>query len=135
MDSTLRLRNDLKEIARADRWLEDVCRERGVQESVLHDLRLGLDEAVSNVIRHGYGVDGSGEIQVRVDVEPGIVRIGVRDSAPAFNPLDYPEPELDIPIEERKRGGLGIFLYRRLMDRVDYSRQNGCNLLVLEKRT
>lgn len=135
MVSTLKLKNDLREVPRADGWLVRRCQARQIPDGTVHDLRLALDEVVSNVIRHGYGPGGSGEIQVIAEFAADRVRIEVRDAAKPFNPLSFPEPDLTIPIERRPRGGLGIFLVRKLMDRVDYFRENGCNRLVLERST
>ena len=98
-------------------------------------MRLALDEVVSNVIRHGYGPGGAGEIDVRAEFDDDRVRLEVCDAAKQFNPLLFPEPDLSIPIERRSRGGLGIFLVRKLMDRVDYFRENECNRVVLERST
>jgi len=131
----LKLKNDLREVPRADAWLIRRCQACAVPESTIHDLRLALDEIVSNVIRHGYGPDGAGEIEVTASFENDRVRIEVRDAAKPFNPLAFPEPNLSAPIEQRPRGGLGIFLVRKLMDRVDYTRDNGCNHVVLERST
>ena len=129
------LKNDLREVPRADKWLVRRCHEQDIPESSIHDLRLALDEVVSNVIRHGYGLNGAGEIEVQAEFAPDRVRIEVLDSARPFNPLAFPEPDLNVPIERRQRGGLGIFLVRKLMDRVAYFRENGCNRLVLERET
>jgi len=58
----------------------------------------------------------------------------VTDSAPAFDPLSLPDPELDGDIEDRKIGGLGIYLVRQVMDTISYRYENGKNILTLEKR-
>jgi anti-sigma regulatory factor (Ser/Thr protein kinase) len=60
--------------------------------------------------------------------------IQVTDSAPAFDPLSLPDPELDGDIEDRKIGGLGIYLVRQVMDTISYRYENGKNILTLEKR-
>jgi anti-sigma regulatory factor (Ser/Thr protein kinase) len=117
--SRLNLKNDLKEVPRADAWLLRECARREIPESSVHDLRLALDEIVSNVIRHGYAAGENGAIEILADFEADRVRLEVRDAAKPFNPLLVPEPDLNIPIERRSRGGLGIFLVRKLMDRVD----------------
>jgi anti-sigma regulatory factor (Ser/Thr protein kinase) len=46
----------------------------------------------------------------------------LRDDAPPFNPLRVPNPDLNAPLDKRKSGGLGIFLARKLTDRIIYRR-------------
>jgi anti-sigma regulatory factor (Ser/Thr protein kinase) len=67
-------------------------------------------------------------------LEHSVLRAEVEDEGPAFNPLEMALPDTRQPLEERSVGGLGIYLVRTLMDEVAYRRQNGSNLLVLEKK-
>ena len=136
MRARLRLRTDLAEVVRADAWLVKVCRDADVPQEIVQDLELALDETVSNVIRHGYGVGAPGEIEVAVEVGADRVGLEIRDRARPFNPLvEVPEPDLFARIEERPRGGLGVYLVRQVMDRVDYSYEKGENRLILERVT
>jgi sigma-B regulation protein RsbU (phosphoserine phosphatase) len=131
---TLRLGTDASEVSRADEWLSAFCREAGVSAEASDDLRLALEETLANVARHGYEDAGSGEIEVRVGLAGERVRLEVRDRARPFNPLEAAPPDLEPPLDERPIGGLGVHLLRRLMDRVDYTREEGENRLVLERR-
>jgi sigma-B regulation protein RsbU (phosphoserine phosphatase) len=131
---TLRLASDLSEIARADEWLELWCRETGIRGEPMEDLRLALEEIVANVVRHGYGEGQPGEIEIRVGLAGDTVRLEVRDHARPFNLLEAPGPDLEVPLDDRPSGGLGVHLVRRLMDRVDYAREEGENRLILERR-
>ena len=76
-----------------------------------------LDEIVLNVIRHGHDDQGEHEIHVRLRAGPDAVTIMVEDDGKPFNPLDAPPPNLDLPIEQRPIGGLGIFLVKSLDQR------------------
>lgn len=132
---SLRLRSELREVARADRWIHRLGTERGVPEDMLYDLRLALDEALSNIIRHGYGEGAPGAIVVEADISAAGARVTIRDRARPFNPLEVPEPDLSGGIQERAAGGLGVFLLRKVMDRVAYAREGDENRLVLERLT
>jgi sigma-B regulation protein RsbU (phosphoserine phosphatase) len=130
-ESRLSIEGRREELARGRAWLEAWCARQGVSAEAIEDLDLALDEVVANIIDHGYGAEGRGAISLRLVRAAGVVRLEVSDQAPAFNPLDAGEPE------ERCAdggGGLGIHLVRRLMDRVEYARENGENRLVLERR-
>jgi len=57
----------------------------------------------------------------------------VIDNGHPFDPTAAPEPDLSLPLERRRPGGLGIHLMRSMMDRVHYRRSDGSNILRLEK--
>lgn len=94
---------------------------------------LAVDEAVTNVIVHGYaGRDGAIDIDIERRGESVVVR--VRDAAPPFDPTQAPAPDLDAPLEERAPGGLGIYLMRRSVDEVVHRvLREGGNELALVK--
>lgn len=105
-----------------------------LSEDALHDVRLALEEVVVNVIHYAYDDAREHEIAVRMIVEGGVLILEVRDDGKPFNPLDVPPPNLDGPPEERRLGGLGIFLARRFMDSLEYARIGGENVLTMRKR-
>ncbi len=119
-----------EELVRARAWLEGWCASQGVDAQVVHDLDLALDEVVANVVHHGYGSPGGGRIGLRLGLVGDVVRLEVRDRAAAFNPLDAEGPGAR---SAEGGGGLGVHLVRQLMDRVEYTCENGENRLVLER--
>jgi anti-sigma regulatory factor (Ser/Thr protein kinase) len=62
------------------------------------------------------------------------VKIAIRDSAPAFNPLTIPPPDITADLADRVAGGMGIFLIRKVMDGVSYEYVEGQNVLTMEKK-
>ena len=66
-------------------------------------------------------------------MQPGEVKAEVEDDGQPFNPLEAPEADTTKPLEERTIGGLGIHLARKLIDGLEYQRQEGKNLLLLKK--
>jgi sigma-B regulation protein RsbU (phosphoserine phosphatase) len=119
------------ELPRGRAWMEAWCASQGVGADAVQDLDLALDEVVANIIDHGYGSEAPGRISLRLLRQDDVVRLEVSDRAPAFNPLDSGEPAAR---SADGGGGLGIHLVRKLMDRVEYARENGENRLVLERR-
>lgn len=122
------------EAARAGEWLRERCAEMSVTEEVVHDLDLALDEVLGNILRHGYGPGVPGEIHLVLEFDRETIRLEVRDRARPFNPLDVPEPDLDVDLEDRPVGGLGVHILRRVMDRVEYAREAGENRMTLERK-
>lgn len=129
----LTIRSDLGEIARVSSLLEELMAGQGFMADEILDTQLAVEEAITNIIVHGYR-GGTGEIVIRCRATEEQVEVRVEDTAPAFDPLSLPEPDLTAAVEDRKIGGLGVFLIRQVMDGIAYRRENGKNILVLEKR-
>jgi len=91
----------------------------GVNESALDDLRLAVDEAVTNVVIHGYEeTDGIVEIHMQADGDTVVIRI--RDRAATFDPSQVKAPQLDTALKDRPFGGMGIFLIRKMTDEAEF---------------
>jgi serine phosphatase RsbU (regulator of sigma subunit)/ABC-type amino acid transport substrate-binding protein len=128
----LHLRSALTEIDRLAEEVARVGREHALPEELVSDLRLALEEAVSNVIRHGYGGRDDGEIRVGFRVTPEAITATVEDDAPPFDPREWPDPPL--PPEGADVHGAGVYLIKRMMDEVDYRHRGSRNVLTLTKR-
>jgi serine/threonine-protein kinase RsbW len=115
-------------------WVEACCGAGGLADHVSLRIALALEEAVTNVISHAFaGVAPPHRIKVRLDITPELFAAEVIDNGRPFDPLTVPAPDLSLPFEERPPGGLGIYLIRSMMDRIQYRRSDGNNLLRLEK--
>ena len=94
-----------------------------------------VDEASTNVVKHAYGGRG-GFFQISCELNGADIIITIRDHGAKFDPGSVPLPEVDSALEERKAGGLGIYMMKKMMDRVDYGYSEGeGNRLLLVKRT
>jgi serine/threonine-protein kinase RsbW len=113
--------------------LRHFCLTGGLTEDAVADLRLVVEEAVSNTIRHGYDDDRPHEIRVRVTLDRGAWTLEIEDDGRAFNPLAAPLPDVTLPVEEKPIGGLGILLLRSMTDAQEYRRAAGKNVLTLRR--
>lgn len=134
---TITLKNDLAELERMSAVVEEFGRRHRLAPTALFDLHLALDEVLTNVVSYGYDDTRQHEIVVRlalpsVDGTPRI-EVEVEDDGRPFNPLEAAAPDVNAPVEERPIGGLGIYLVRRVMDDLEYRRQQGKNVLVMRK--
>lgn len=77
-----------------------------------------------------YAYQNVGYVDVMVDTKNGF-SITFRDKGVPYNPLTRKMPNTSMPVQERKIGGLGVFIVKRYMRRVTYRRQNGCNVLTM----
>jgi anti-sigma regulatory factor (Ser/Thr protein kinase) len=130
----LRLTNDLAELPRLARAVDEFCGRHGLAPAIAFAFNLALEEAITNVIAHGYADAAAHEIRVRMRVADATVTAEVIDDGRPFDPLQVERPDLTGGIEDRRLGGLGIFLMRRSMDEVRYRTVGRHNCLELSKR-
>ena len=124
---------DILEIPRVSLALDKAMRAHGFSEEECLYTQLAVEEAVTNVIVHGYA-GNPGQILITCRTTPHLAEVQIRDSAPPFDPLSMAEPDITEEIEERQIGGLGVFLIRRVMDEILYRYEDGDNILVLIKK-
>ena len=106
---------------------------QGFDKEVLGQIRLACEEALVNVIKYAYP-GGEGTVEISCDnAADGGIEIEISDAGIPFNPLSLPAPDTTLAIEQRKIGGLGIFMIRKIMNDVKYRRDNGRNILTLTK--
>ncbi len=125
--------NDIHEVARLSEALGALWAQRELPPEGEMDATLALEEILSNVIRHGFQPGQASEIRVRVSFEPSAYEIEVIDNAAPYNPLLREDPDLNVPIAQRRPGGLGIFLVKKLADELRYDYRDGRNHLVFRK--
>jgi anti-sigma regulatory factor (Ser/Thr protein kinase) len=128
-DLAFTLRNQRSEIARMTALMEQFCAANGISEDDSFNLHLVLDESVINVIVHGYEDGAEHEIRVRLRRLDSQLVIDIEDDGIPYNPLDAPEPRFDLPIEQRRIGGLGVHIMKTLARTIDYKREEGRNHL------
>ena len=97
-------------------------------------LDIAIDEIVSNIAYYAYG-EKTGTVTVRIEAlqEENGVQLMFLDSGVPYDPLTRQDPDISAEIEERKEGGLGIFLVRKTMDDMKYEYKDGQNRLTIRK--
>ena len=112
-----------------------VARQGGFSDKDVYNIQLATDEAASNIIEHSYENIPDGVIDLSCGMEGEQIRIVLVDYGEPFDPSAIPMPDLKANLSERKIGGLGIFLMRKLMDGVHYEpRAEKSNILTMIKR-
>jgi anti-sigma regulatory factor (Ser/Thr protein kinase) len=128
-----RLRNDLGELRQLGAWVSAFAETHGIPGSVAHAIDLALEEWLTNVVSYAYADQAEHWITVRLECSAGEARMTVEDDGREFDPLDRPPVDTTEPLETRGIGGLGIHMIRKLMDRVEYRRAGGRNILTMTK--
>ncbi len=131
---TIIFKNTLAEIGRLAQVVAAFAAQRQLPSILVFELNLALEEVLTNVISYGYQDAGEHEITLRLSSTGEEVTAEVEDDGQPFDPLTAHAPDISKPLAERPMGGLGIHLVRKLIDKVEYRRQQGKNLLVMTKR-
>ena len=96
---------------------------------------MAVDEACANIIEHGYGGEGRGDILCSCDSTDEGITIVIKDWGQRFAPDEVPEPDYDVPLEKLQSRGAGLFLMSKLMDDVDFEfGDSDGNTLIMTKR-
>jgi anti-sigma regulatory factor (Ser/Thr protein kinase) len=131
---TLRIPAELERVAEVRTLVREVAGACNAPQPCMDDLVQAVDEAATNVIMHGYG-GGPGWLDVAAERVDDTIVITLQDAAPVMDPTRYPEPDLSVPPERRKPGGMGIHLMRMATDRLEHApRPGGGNILTMARR-
>jgi anti-sigma regulatory factor (Ser/Thr protein kinase) len=113
------------------RMVTQACQNVGLGEDATYRLALAVDEIATNIITHGYEEQGmTGDIVVSMEQTDRDLTVILEDTGVAFDPRTQSMPtaeDLDMPLDDREIGGLGIFLALEGVDRFDYQRSNNIN--------
>jgi serine phosphatase RsbU (regulator of sigma subunit)/anti-sigma regulatory factor (Ser/Thr protein kinase) len=110
---------------------EGASRQGFIQEHI-DKIQLACEEALVNVISYAYP-GKTGDVEITYLNNPSFLEISLIDSGIPFDPLSLPEPDIHAAMEDRKIGGLGIFMMKKIMDEVRYQRDGERNILTLVK--
>ena len=120
----------------AERGFDEFASGHGLTRNDIWPFHVALDEILSNIVKYGYaGQDATGRITIELRLEADALGMVILDDASPFDPLEAERPDTGLAAEERPIGGLGIEIVRRLMDVIEYDREDaGRNRLTLRRR-
>jgi anti-sigma regulatory factor (Ser/Thr protein kinase) len=94
-------------------------------------IAIAVEEIFVNIAHYAYTPE-IGDVLIRIAVDDDVV-IEFEDKGKPYNPLKKSDPDVALGAEEREVGGLGIFMVKKIMDAVEYKREDGKNLLTIRK--
>lgn len=126
---------DYKSLAKIGKFITEIARLAGFDSSQIYSVQLAVDEACTNIIEHGYGGEGQGDIICECEQINDGLEIKLRDWGKSFQPNEIPEPDYEVPLEKLQSRGAGLFLMQKTMDEVQFQfDEKEGNLLTLVKR-
>jgi anti-sigma regulatory factor (Ser/Thr protein kinase) len=125
---------DARYLGEALDFIRKTMKDAGVADDAAGRVELAAEEVFVNIALYAYkGNEPRGDISIRCDASPETVFLEFADGGTPFNPLERKAPDISLAAEEREPGGLGIFMIRKIMDAIEYRREEGKNVLSMSK--
>lgn len=129
-ETMITLEPTMESVPKAAAFVEEQLEKLEVPLKLTNKLMIAVDEIYSNIVHYSH----ASQAQISIAKEGDAIRLVFRDDGKPYNPLEAEEPDITASAEDRAIGGLGIFMVRKMMDQVDYTYQEGRNILTLSIR-
>ena len=123
-------------LAKVFEFLDDSFNGLDVKPQTKRQIKLCVEEIYTNIANYAYNPEiGPAKLTFAVDDEakPARIIITFSDRGKPYDPLKRDDPDMELSLEETPIGGLGIYLVKETMDKVDYKLKDGKNVLIMEK--
>jgi len=131
---TMRIPSDVGRLADIRDMVRSAALAAGADRAFVDDLVQAVDETATNAIVHGHA-GRPGWVEVRLAGDGDRLVVTIEDDAPLFDPTTVRPPDLSVPPERRRPGGMGIHLTRLCVDEIAHRpRPGGGNILTLVRR-
>ena len=111
-------------------WIHSACKEWNIDEDLTNKLDMCAEEIFANIAFYAYP-EIPGMIEAVLTKTDNSIVLEFIDEGIEYNPLEKPDPDIDLPPEERPLGGLGIYMVKQMTDDIVYKRENNKNILIL----
>ena len=111
-------------------WLNTVCDEWNIDKDLANKLDMCAEEIFANITFYAYPKD-AGIIEAELKKSENSITFEFRDEGIEYNPLEKPDPDINLPPEDRPIGGLGIFMVKEMANEISYKRENNKNILTM----
>ncbi len=126
------LKNNL---CRVRKFIEGALKQHSISPVDINLMVLAVDELCANLIIHSHDCNPKEDIEVSVSRKDNQFVFEIKDeSAPSFDLLSYKEPDMKEIIAEKRGGGIGLILVKKIMDEIQYERNGSANICRVSKR-
>ena len=133
LHDTLTLKNKLSEITKLNTFVKSATDALHFDTVLANKIKLGIEEAVTNVIEYAYPADDEGDLEIEIEADVDTIKFIISDMGAEFDPTNVGKADTTLSVEDRPIGGLGILLVRNIMNSINYERTDGKNILTLSK--
>lgn len=132
----LKINSETKNLQKVRDFIRINSIEFGFDDKVADELVIAVDEACTNIIKHGLNYDSKEELEICVYKDSDYIAIDITDSSPSFDIREFENIELENHLNTYQNNGLGIFMIKSYVDLIEYKKyENGSirNTLTLKK--
>ncbi|MEO1051334.1 MAG: ATP-binding protein [Bacteroidota bacterium] len=118
-------------------FVNEALSNHGLTEVEISTLVLAIDEVCANVIIHSHKCDPkeSLEVDIKVRKNDGIVFDIIDNGVPGFDINEYIEPSIKDIVKKQRKGGIGLILVKRIMDKIEFISDSNKNICRLYKKS
>lgn len=127
------LRNHLSELDRLSEQIELIGQQWTLPGKSVLQINLVLEELFTNTVNYGFDDDLEHTIDISLDYDGQRMQITIIDDGNPFDINQAEDPDLNIPLDQKDVGGLGILLVRQFVDGISYARDKNTNIIMLTK--
>jgi len=114
-------------------FIDSFFDQESIDRSSLFAINFAAEELFTNMVKYNPG--GRGDIGIELATNGNVITVQITDQADhPFDVTAAPDVDIDRPLAERRPGGLGLHLIRRMVDRVEYDHRDGQSRVTFEKR-
>ena len=113
--SQTELLNDVRE------FVSNHARKHGFADDDVNKISIAVDEACTNIIKHGYNFSTKEKIEIHINRKESEFEIVITDTGKQFDPKEISTPDMKEYLSQFRRGGLGVYLMKRIMDKVEFT--------------
>lgn len=125
---------DIKKMEEFEAFIEDCLKEGQISKKTILKMQMAADEIFSNICHYSGATEVTLGVRTEETAEGRNAVLCFTDDGIPFNPLEKADPNVEEVLEERKTGGLGIYLVKKQMDRISYTYEDGRNRLTIYKQ-
>lgn len=115
-------------------FISEVLKKHLDSEIDINSLVLAVDEICANLMIHSHQCNPTKCLELFVKIEDEEIIFEIKDTGNGFNFKEYKEPSINDIIIEKKKGGLGLMLVKRIMDNIEYIENKNSNIYRLRKK-
>lgn len=125
----------VENITRVTAFVDEELEALGCPMKAQMQIDIAIDELFGNIAHYAYNPEvGPATVRVEVVEDPLSVVVSFIDKGVPYDPLSREDPDVELSLEERRIGGLGIYMVKKSMDEISYEYKDGQNILRIKKK-
>ena len=135
VEDEITVRADMDNLYKVLAMIDNKLNEALCQPKVKYQIDTAVEEIFANIASYAYpNGPGDATVSIKINNDERMAQISISDSGSEYNPLEKPDPDLGMKIEDRQFGGFGIFMVKNSLDDIRYERKDDKNVLTIWKK-